>query len=259
MVLVADCGLHHMIRAREGEWWLLGEKARTGLGLRLADTLCNTIVWLVNHACPVLCLRHPDWVGPHCMARIVVCSLFEGAFVTAAALVLPTDVSTSAASQMAWRMCLPALCVTLMALATFFVAMEPQYRRTFFVRDTRGAMHRRHWDVWAEGIHGEEDRALLTASGDFLRYVGEPVVVWIEHCSPRWAQSPPAWCTAEWRATVLEHAQRLLPGDGSVRVAAAMRSMTESERAGNGARDEELGSSAARADEEWDLSSPLVV
>jgi hypothetical protein len=80
--------------------------------------------------------------------------------VTFAALVLLTDDSTSAASRiMAWRICLPALCVTAVALAAFFAAMEPQYRRTFFARDICLAMHRRHWAAWAEGANGDEDRA----------------------------------------------------------------------------------------------------
>jgi hypothetical protein len=70
------------------------------------------------------------------MARIVVCSLLEGAFVIAAALVMATDDSTvathhanaSLAGQtttadasriMVWWTSLPALCVALVALAIF--------------------------------------------------------------------------------------------------------------------------------------------
>jgi hypothetical protein len=122
---------------------------------------------------------------------------------------------------MAWRICLPALCVALVAIATFFAALEPQYRPTFFARDTRRATHRRHWAAWAEGAHGDADRAHLVGSGRAMRYVGEPVVAWIEQRAAQWAHSPPTWCTAEWRSAVLEHA-RILPGDGAARVAAAM-------------------------------------
>jgi hypothetical protein len=168
-------------------------------------------MWIVTHACPLLCTRDPDVVGPHAAARIVVCALFEGAFVVFAALVSPNDDATppmygmnaSFASQaavgeeasriMAWRICLPALCVALVALATFFVAMEPRYRRTFFVRDTRQAMYLRYWAAWAEGAHCDEDRAHIVGDGSAQLYVGEPVVLWIEQRATCWAQSPPAW------------------------------------------------------------------
>jgi hypothetical protein len=183
MVLVADCGVHHLMRAADGEWWIAGDAVRTGMGLRLADTVGNTGAWVVFHACPLLCIRDANWVGPHGMARIVVCALLEGAFVFVAALALPTDDSTPAAHDvnvslasqtvarvevsriMAWRICLPSLCVALMALATFCAAMEPRYRGTFIVRDSRLAMHRRQWAAWAEGTHGDEDRALSVGDG----------------------------------------------------------------------------------------------
>jgi hypothetical protein len=62
-----------------------------------------------------------------------------------------------------------------------------------------------------------------------MRYVGEPVVVWIEQRSAQWAQSPPVWCTEEWRAAVFDHAH-LLPGNGAARVAAAMSRTAGSEK-----------------------------
>jgi hypothetical protein len=195
------------------------------------------------------------------MARIVVCALFEGACVTVAALSSPYDASTLSSHIMAWRVCLPALCVALAALFTFFAVMEPGYRRSFFVRDTRLAMNRRHWAAWVEGVHGDADRAEKVGGGAFLRYVGEPVVVWVEQCAACWALSPPVWCSAEWREAVLGHAH-LLPGDGEARVAAAMSRIAGSDVDGDGTRDEAGGSggpAAAQAREEWDLSSPLVV
>jgi hypothetical protein len=180
---------------------------------------------------------------------------------------------------MAWRICLPALSVTLVALGTFFAAMEPQYRRSFFVRDARLAMHRRHWNTWAEGPHGDGDRAKLCGNGR-LQYVGEPVVVWIEQCAARFSHSPPAWCTVEWRAAVLEHSH-LLPGDGAARVAAAMSRIAGSDGDGDGSvnkvtKSDDASRTAAVqerlpvaptlpphiqtvAGAEWDLSSTLVV
>jgi hypothetical protein len=59
--------------------------------VRLADTACNTLLWLLVRACPLLGTRSPDWMGPHCMARIAVCPLLEGVFVTFAALILPSN------------------------------------------------------------------------------------------------------------------------------------------------------------------------
>jgi hypothetical protein len=147
-------------------------------------------------------------------------------------------------------------------LTIFFVTIEPQYRRTFFVRDTRRAMHRRHWKAWAEGMHGDEDRAGHLGSGTFMRYVGEPVVIWIEQRAEDWVQSPPAWCTAEWRAAVIEHAH-LLPGDGAARVALAMSCFVENDDDDDATRDEkallESAGLEAQAEVKWDLGSTLVV
>jgi hypothetical protein len=112
-------------------------------------------------------------------------------------------------------------------LRTFFAAVEPRYRRSFYVRDTRRAMNRRQWAAWSKGPHGDEDRAFLVADGRVLRYLDEPmvIVVWIEQCVvqwARWGRPPPAWCTKEWRTSVLEHLH-LLPGSGAEQVAATMR------------------------------------
>jgi hypothetical protein len=186
MVMVADCGLHHVTRAADGEWWYIGDSVRTGVSLRLADAALNTFMWMLAHACPFLSTRDADYVGPHAMARIVVCSLVEGAFVGIAALVLPAGdslaahkVNASLASQteagedasriMARWICLPALCVSLVALATFFAAMEPRYRRTFYVRDSRRAMYRRHWAAWVllgqRGLTGTRTAHYVSGTG----------------------------------------------------------------------------------------------
>jgi hypothetical protein len=116
---------------------------------------------------------------------------------------------------------LPALCVVLVALTIFFAALEPQYRRTFWAFDTKQAMCRRQWTAWPEGPHKDEDIASYMDGGEFLRYVGEPVVPWIKRhvCGP--APEPPKWLTVEWREGVLKHAH-LLPGDGAARLAAAL-------------------------------------
>jgi hypothetical protein len=191
------------------------------------------------------------------MARIIVCSLLEGAFVTVTALVMPEDDSTFAAYRiMAWWVCLPALSVALVALAAFFAAMEPRYRQSFFGLDTRRAMYRRHWTAWAEEAHGEADRAHAMDDGALQRYVGEPVVVWIEQSSARWAHSPPVWCTAEWRAAVLKYAH-LLPGDGASRMAAVMSNIAGSDGDGEVAAWDHASLSAPAQDEvaEWDHAS----
>jgi hypothetical protein len=120
----------------------------------------------------------------------------------------------------------------------------------------------------SEGPHRDEDCARLINNGAPQRYVGEPVVLWIEQCAARWAHSPPEWCTAEWRTVVLEHAH-LLPGDGAARVALAMSSIAESDVGdGNGTVDDAAGlghiarvssSTATRGEAEWGCVSPLVV
>jgi hypothetical protein len=70
MVLVADCGLHHLTRAADGEWWIIGNTDRSGLGPTLADTVVQTVMWIVTHACPLLCTRDPDVVGPHAALQL---------------------------------------------------------------------------------------------------------------------------------------------------------------------------------------------
>jgi len=214
MVLAADCGLHQLMRAAAGEWWNIGDASRS-VALCFVDALANVVFWLFAHGCLIPSLRVPDWTGPHHTARIVVCSILEGAFVICAALLLPEQGATRVMAQ--W-VCLPALVVVLVTLALFFALMEPCYRRTFWAPDSRHSWHRRHMNAWMEQPHGEGDIARLVAKGGFLRYVGEPVVVWIEQHAAAWKQEPPAWCTVEWRAALTRRAH-LLPGDGAARVA----------------------------------------
>jgi hypothetical protein len=221
-VLAADCGLHHVTRAAEGEWWIVGDAVRSGGGTFAVDLVVNTILWSVARVCPVPLLRDPFWCGPRTMARIVVSSLLEGAFVISAALMTLTP-ENPARAMAAW-ICLPSLCVALMALASFYRAISPYYRRTFWARDSREAMHRRRFKAWAElGPSRHADIAHFIADGNFPRYVGEPVTAWIEQHAAEWTRQRPAWFTAEWRDSVKRHAH-LLPGDGAARVVAVLPS-----------------------------------
>jgi hypothetical protein len=217
-VIAADCGLHHLMRAAEGEWWVLGDAVRSGVGTAVVDAIAGTALWTLTHACPMATCRTPDWAGPRSTARIVVCSLLEGSGVVCAALLmLPREHS---ARTMAEYICLPALCTALAALTSFFAAMEPRYRHTFWAHDSRKVWHCRHFHAWlGQWPYGDADIALLVARGSFQRYVGEPVSVWIEQQAA--VQPRPAWLTAEWQAAALRHAH-LLPGNGAVRAAEAL-------------------------------------
>jgi hypothetical protein len=102
---------------------------------------------------------------------------------------------------MARHICLPALCVALVALMAFFVAMEKQYRRTFYARDPRPAMHRRHWAEAAGRPTADEDRVSL-ASGNSVQYVADLASAWILDSAAKWEQDAAAWYTAEWRQSM---------------------------------------------------------
>jgi hypothetical protein len=240
VVLATDCALHHLARVVEGEWWIIGDGKPPGVALGVVDFLFNSIIWVLMHACPFLTLRNPDYSGPHNTARVVVSSLLEGALVIIAALSLPTaepvvqggsnaagsaDMQTSieAALRMVKWICLPALCISLAALCCFLVAMEPQYRKTMYRRDTRTAFNIRKWE--REGPHQDEDRASLAGAADCWRYISEPMSEWIESNAAAWARStsPPSWYTAEWRVAVRKHAHQL-PGDKRARLLAAIGS-----------------------------------
>jgi hypothetical protein len=220
-VLAADCGLHHVFRASAGDWWIVGDVVRSGVGVCIVDGIANCVLWTLAHACPIATVRDPNWTGSHNTARIVVCSLLEGAFVICTALLHPQ--ADEGARLMALRICLPAMCVALTALVAFFAAMQPTYRRTFWARQSRQAWYRRRFDEWVGQPQIMEELAQSDLFAGYLqRHVGEPLTVWIEQHAPVWADAPPTWFTAEWRASVLQHAH-LLPGDGAVRVAAALR------------------------------------
>ena len=122
---------------------------------------------------------------------------------------------------------LPALCVSLVSLVAFFVVMEKQFRRTFYARDARGAMHRRHW-AEAEGRPtADEDRSHIAVNS--TRYVGDLVCAWIVEGAAKWdhSQEAAAWYTKEWRQAV--RAQGHLMGTRATEALAAMRDDTHAE------------------------------
>jgi hypothetical protein len=122
---------------------------------------------------------------------------------------------------------LPALCMSLVSLVAFFVVMEKQFRSTFYARDARRAMHRRHW-AEAEGRPtADKDRSAI-ALGD-LRYVGDLACAWIVEGATKWdhSQEAAAWYTKEWRQAVRAHAHWL--GPRATEALAAMRDDTHAE------------------------------
>jgi hypothetical protein len=127
---------------------MIGDAVRSGVGLCISDWMLNTSLWMFARACPIITMRNPMWTGPHTVARIVMCSLLQGMLVVCAALLMQSH--EDPARMMAQWICLPALCVTLTALAAFFAAMKPRYRRTFWAKDSRLAFHRRHFDSWIQ-------------------------------------------------------------------------------------------------------------
>ena len=94
VVLVADCAAYHLTLAAEDEWW--NPNADHTLVSWVLHLITLSFHWIVMHACPMWALRNPHLVGPHNSARIVACSLLEGAVVVAFAPLLPDREDTRA-------------------------------------------------------------------------------------------------------------------------------------------------------------------
>jgi hypothetical protein len=240
-VLAAECASYHVARAATGEFWVLGDDARKGVGMRLVDFLVSTVVWLTVHACPLWTFRDPNWIGPHVVAWTIMCSLLDGAAVICVAHLFSASPGaadnsfsnstisnelaiddTASARRMARSISLPALFIALVSLALFLSVVEPRHRRTFVARDTRRAMHRRHWAEAEARSTADEDRSKLVVSEvvGCVRYIGDLACVWIVSGAQEWAGKQPSWYTEEWRAAVRVNAH--LMGEGAAEALGAM-------------------------------------
>jgi small-conductance mechanosensitive channel len=249
VVLACDCAFYHALRVAADEWWILSDGGLTGSTfyrvLRMVsdewwvfsdggltgmiawvfDLLFNTTLWIMWHVCPVGTLRDSNWTGPHVMVWTVACSLIEYTVVICSVLFFPLAHPATVQVRTTVRLvCLPALCVALVSLTAFFVAMEARYRRTFYARDTRRAMHRRHWNEAEGRPTANEDRALIIGlNGAGMRFVGDLASAWIVDGAAKWEQSQEAtaWYTEEWRQVVRGSAH--LMGSRATEALAAMR------------------------------------
>jgi hypothetical protein len=125
------------------------------------------------------------------------------------------DLEVEMARKMARFICLPALCVSCLSLVVLFITMEPQYSSTFYKRDSRTEMHRRHWMQVAEWTAtADEDRAYLTNSEN-VRYLGDLASEWIVQRAAEWELTRPEWYTEQWRRSVFEYAHFLGEAEGA--------------------------------------------
>jgi len=225
-VLAFDCAVYHVLRMAAGEWWIVFDDVRKGMGAYVINFLANTTIWVSWRACPIWSVRDPNWTGPPVMAWTIAWSLSEYTGVICTVLLLPlAHPATAQTRTMVRLICLPALCVALVSLMAFFVAMEKRYRRTFYARDARHAMHRRHW-AEAENIPtSDEDRAVHAVS--CTRYVGDLVSAWIVDGVPKWehTQETAVWYTEKWRQAM--RGQEHLMGSRAADALAAMRDDTQ--------------------------------
>jgi hypothetical protein len=178
IVLAFDCAVYHILRMAAGEWWVFSDSVRKGMGAWVMDFLFNTIMWIIWHVCPIWTLRDPNWTGPPVMAWTIACSLIEYAGIICTVLLFPLAHPAIVQTRTMVRIiCLPALCVALMSLTAFFVAMEKQYRHTFYARDSRYTMHGRHW-AEAEGRPtADEERAGIAVAR--MSCVGDLASAWM--------------------------------------------------------------------------------
>jgi hypothetical protein len=202
------------------------------MGAWTADFVMDTVFWMMCHVCPWPTVRDSNWIGPPVMARAIASSLIEYSSVICTVFLLPlTHPATAQARTMVRLISLPALCMSLVSLVAFFVVMEKQFRSTFYARDARGAIHRRHW-AEAEGRPTADKDRSLTAFGS-LRYVGDLACAWIVEGAAKWdhSQEAAAWYTKEWQQAVMQavraHAHVL--GPRAAEALAAMRDDTHAE------------------------------
>jgi len=240
-VLAAECASYHAMRAAAGEWWLMGDASRKGVRTWLVDFFVNTVLWLLCHACAGFwSVRNPIWIGPHVMAWTIMCSLLEGAVVVCSILFWHTSSSTPVsgnsshsasgdtpdeaekAHMMVRSINLVALCTALLSLVLFLWSVEKPFRRTFYARDPRCALHRRQWDEAEGRPTGDEDRSTWACDSE-LRYVGDLASAWIVKGAPGWALQRPAWYTEGWRERVRAKAHLM----GETGAAAALAAMAE--------------------------------
>jgi hypothetical protein len=57
VVLAADCGLHQLMRAIAGEWWVVGDASRSGAALLFTNALTNFVLWFFAHGCFIPTMR----------------------------------------------------------------------------------------------------------------------------------------------------------------------------------------------------------
>jgi len=205
------------MRAAADEWWTISDDVRSGFGAWLIEFVFNTLHWIMWHSCPIWTMRDPNWTGPHVVAWTVVASLLESATVITAALLSPAPAPSAPDNvqqgelvvlTMVHFICIPALGVSCISLALFFLALEPCYRRTFFMRDSRHAFHRRHWVQFAKSpaLPGTADKDRAHFAGcESLRYLGDLASAWIVQGAAEWIRTQPSWCTEQWRDGVRKH------------------------------------------------------
>jgi len=221
-VLAFDCAVYHVFRVAAGEWWVFSDGVRKGMGAYVTNIFFNTLLWVSWHACPFWTMRDPIFTGPPVMAWTIALSLTEYTGVICTVLLLPlAHPATALTHTMVRLICLPALCVALVSLMAFFVAMEKRYRRTFYARDTRYAMHRRHWAEAENQPTSDENRAEIAVR--YTRYVGDLASAWIVDGAPKWehTQETAVWYTEKWRQSMRRREH--LMGSRATDALAAMR------------------------------------
>jgi len=209
-VLFVDCSIYHAMRTAAGEWWVLQDQDRAGVGAWLVDFTMNTALWLTWRVGPLWTMRDPNWTGPPVMAFNIVCSLIEYTTVVFTVLLSPSAHDSMAQPhKMARFICLPAMCVALVSFMAFFGAMEKQYLRTFYARDSRLAMNSRNWANAVGRATADEDRAHMLVHN--TRYLGDLACAWIVDGAVKWELLQAAWYTEEWRQLVRSRAHLMGP------------------------------------------------
>ena len=110
--------------------------------------------------------------------------------------------------QLLQRIGLPALCLSLASLTLFLLALEPKFRRTFFMRDSRHSFCSCAFQQTEKHPQADADRARICTGGG-LRYVGPQFGEWVRENAAEWDQSPPAWYTVAWRDDMRSQAELL--------------------------------------------------
>jgi hypothetical protein len=215
-VISADWALYLLGRVIDGEFSLFGFFASSKssiVSLLTLELLANTLVWVFIHCCPLPFFRHPNFVGPHNYARIVVCNLIEGAAFAVTILHIDRDGMEEHVHAnsilLAKYLCLPAVGLALGLLVALVLLMHRRHWWTHYWWHTRKSDFRSQWESCVDELSDPNE-----AHRKMIYRWKFAVSLFCHDLAAEWFQSwktKPRWCTHEWVAALPPSLADLVP------------------------------------------------